>query len=556
MDKIRLIFLGGQDELNKNMAAIEINNDVFVVDAGFRLPDKTKPGIDFVIARYDYLVEHKANIKGYFLTHGYDAVFGALPFIFDKVPAPIFCTKTTYDFFKGFCIHNKLDVSKLPITIIKTNDDLVIANRKISFFGVTSNFAESIGLAINTDQGNIVYISNAISHNDFEKGFVIEKQKIAKICENKTLVLMIDALYADKRGYCSPNFNLLKIFNRNIFDTDGRIFLAIDRANLFNIIECLNKAISQGRKIIPYDANSAELINLLFEEDYLNLKKDSIATIEDVNRLRPQEVLVFMTGFLNKINHKIALLASHNNDDKIIFIKESDTFVYGAHTIQETETETTEAIDELFKTGCTILKPNKNYCRMHAWEEDIKYFIGLFKPSYLVPVTAPFVKLLACAKVALNMNVGLNHNNVFIVDNGNIIEFEAGFGKIASEKVISGDVFIDGKGVGDVKTNVLEERQKLSDEGIIILGVAISKARHEIVAGPDVQARGLVFLKDNEGLIREITRLFVSTVNNELAKENYSLAYMEQASKDIAFKAIRRAINKTPVIIPIITEIN
>ncbi len=556
MDKIKLIFLGGQDELYKNMCAIEINNDIFVIGAGFKTPDKTNPGIDFIIPRYDYLLANKEKVKGYFLTHGFDSVFGALPFIYEKVPAPIYCTRVTNDFLKGFCVHNKLNYEKLPITIVKTDEDLLLANRKISFFGVTSNFAESVGISIDTDQGNIVYISNAVAHNDFEKGFVFDKQKIAKVCEKKTLVLLLDALNADKTGYCSPNYSLLKILNPDVFEKEGRIFLAVDQLNLFNVIQCLNTAVENGRKIICYDENSSELVNTLNSEGFLNIKNDSLATIEDVNRLRPREVLIFMTGFAKKLNLKISLLASRKNDEKIVFIKDSDTFIYGSHITQEIETIATDTINELYKTGCNIIKPGKQYSRMHACEEDIKYLIAMFKPKYLVPVTAQFVKLLACAMVALNMNIGLNHNNVFIVDNGNIIEFEAGFGKLLPNKVVAGDVFVDGKGIGDVRSEVLEERNKLSDEGVVVLGLTISKSKHEIVAGPDVQARGLVFLKDNEGLIREITRLFVTSINNELAKENYSIAYMEQTTKDICFKAIKRAINKSPVIIPIIVEIN
>ena len=279
--------------------------------------------------------------------------------------------------------------------------------------------------------------------------------------------------------------------------------------------------------------------------------------MEDVNRLRPQDVLVFMTGFGKRLLDKIALLATKNNDEKIVFLTKNDTFVFGVHVMPETETAATETIDELYRTDCTVLRPrSKEYLRMHACEEDIKFFISTFRPKYLVPVSAPFVKLLACAKIALNMNVGLNHNNVFIVDKGDVIEFEAGIGRVSSNKVIAGDIMIDGKGNGDINTLVLEERHRFADEGVIVLGVTISKSKQEIVAGPDVQARGLVFLKDNEALIREITRLFVSTVQNELAKENYSIAYMENAIKDIIFKAIRRAINKTPTIIPVIAEIN
>lgn len=549
--------LGGQDETYKNMYAIEINNDIFVIEAGFKFPDKTKPGIDFIIPRYDYLVENKDRVKAYFITHGFDSVMGALPYIYEKVPAPIYCTRTTSDFLKGFCRHFNLNYAKLAINNVKTDADLFINNRLISLFGVTTNFTESIGIAFNTDQGNVIFMSNAVMHNDFEPGFVPDKVKISKLLRNKTLVLMLDAYNADKTGFCSPNYRLLNVLKTDIFDRQGRLFLAIDRPNLFNIIECLNAAIARGRKIIPYDNHSSEIIKVLSEEGFLHVKRDSIASVEDVNRLRPQDVLVFMTGFGRKLNDKIALLATKNNDEKIVFLTKNDTFVYGCHVSLENETSTTETIDELYKTDCTILRANpKIYAKMRAYEEDIKYFIATFRPTYLIPTSAPFVKLLSCAKIALGMNVGLNHNNVFIVDNGDVIEFEAGFGKLSSQKVVSGDVFIDGKGVGDIGALVLEERQRFADEGVIVLGVTISKSEHKIVAGPDVQARGLVFLKDNESLIREVTRLFISTVENELVKENYSLAYMENAVKDIVFKAVRRAINKTPAIIPIISEIN
>ena len=557
MDKIRIIMLGGQDEAFKNMVAIEINNDIFVIEAGFTLPDKTQPGVDFIIPRYDFLLENKEKVKGYFLTHGYDSVMGALPYIYEKVPAQIYCTRMTANALRGFCIHNNLDYDKLAISKVNIEDDVKIGNRLISFFGVTSNFAESIGVCIETDQGNIVYLPNAVAHNDFEPGFTPSKQKIAKITSNKTLVLLIESFNSDKPGYCSPNYKLLHVLKTDMSDFQGRVFLAIDWPNVFNIIDCLNTAISHGRKIIPYDLTSKEVLLGLIQAGYLKVQRDSVLSVEEVNRVRPQDILVFMTGFGKRLLDKIALLATKNNDEKIVFLTKNDTFIFGVHVMPETETAATDTIDELYRTDCTVLRPKpKEYLRMHACEEDIKFFIASFRPRYLIPVSAPFVKLLACAKIALNMNVGLNHNNVYIVDNGDVIEFEAGIGRVSSNKVISGNIMIDGKGHGDINALVLEERHRFADEGVIVLGITISKSKHEIIAGPDVQARGLVFLKDNEALIKEITRLFVLTVQNELAKENYSIAYMENSIKDIVFKAIRRSLNKTPTIIPVIAEIN
>ena len=291
------------------------------------------------------------------------------------------------------------------------------------------------------------------------------------------------------------------------------------------------------------------------KKDELESLNKELASLEDVNRLPPKEVLVFLTGFGAKLNSKIALLASKNNDEKIVFLTEKDTFIFANHITPENEISTTDALDELYHNDCKIIRIKKDFVRMHACEEDIKQIVSLIRPRYFVPISGSFKELLAAAKLAVSMNVGLNHNSIFVVDNGNIIEFEAGFGKISSNKVISGDLLIDGKGVGDIQNEVIEERQKFSDDGVIILAATISKSKHVICAGPDVQSRGLVFLKDNESLMKEITRLFVSTIEMELAKERYSISYIEEATKDIIFKAIRRSLNKTPIIIPILAEI-
>ena len=557
MDKIKIITLGGLDELYKNMTLVEINDEIYVIECGVKFPDKTKPGVDYIIPRFDYLLANKNKVKGYFLTHGHDSIIGALPYIYDRVPAPIYCTNTTKTFFCSFCIHNHIDYNKYAFVIVKPSDDVRIGNRVISLFSTCCNFAESFGVCITTDQGNIIYLSNFVINNDNTPGFTNDFTKLGKICDQKTLVLLMDASASEKAGYCAPNYRLLSLIKKDLFDINGRVFLAIDTPDLFNIIDVLNKAVKYtGRKVVPYDDSSRELITNLMASGYLHIDKNSIASIEDVNRINPKELLVFITGFGAKLNSKVALLASRNNDEKIVFLTEKDTFVFANHITPENEVSTTDALDELYHNDCKIIRVKKDFVRMHAQEEDIKQIISFIRPRYFVPISGSFKELLAAAKLAVSMNVGLNHNSIFVVDNGNILEFEAGFGKISANKVIAGDIFVDGKRIGDVQNEVIEERQKFSDDGVIILAATISKSKHTIVAGPDVQSRGLVFLKDNEPLMREITRLFISTIEMELAKERYSISYLEETTKDIVFKAIRRALNKTPIIIPIFAEID
>lgn len=557
MDKIRIVNLGGQDEDYKALTAVEINNDIFVIECGMKFPDKSKPGIDLVIPRYDYLIENKNKIRGYFLTHGHDTCFGALPYIYDKAPAPIYCSGVTRSVLKGFCKHFGVDFNKFDFVIVKPSDDLVICNRKISLFQVATNHADSFCVAIHTDQGNIIYASNFIISQDNIKGFNFDNQKIAQVCQDKTLVLLSDSYNAKIQGYCSPRHKLLPIIRRQIYTLEGRAFLAVDSLDLFNICSSINLAAKLNKKIICYDENARNVFDALNENGYLKVNRDTLGSIEDVNRLKPSDLFILICGYGEKLYSKVALLATRNNDDKIVFLNKDDTFIFMPHVLPENVTSATEALDEVYRVGCKIVSLKKaEFLRMHACEEDIKTFLSILKPSYFIPVSGTFSKLLAAANIAVGTNLGLNHNNVFLLDNGQIVEFEAGFGKILPNKLVTGDLLIDGKGVGDIKSDVLEERQRLSDEGAVVLGLTISKSKHEIVAGPDVQARGLVFLKDNESLIREITNLFVETVKTELAKETYSIKYMEEATKDIIFKAVRRAINKTPTIIPIIEEIN
>jgi len=556
MDKIRIISLGGLDELYKNMTLVEINDEIYVIECGVKFPDKTKPGVDYIIPRYDYLLANKSKVKGYFLTHGHDSMIGALPYIYQKVPAPIYCTHPTQTFFISFCIHNHIDYSKYSFVLVKPSDDIRIGGRIIRLFSTCCNFADSFGISISTDQGNVMYLSNFVINNDNTHGFTNDVVKLAQICDQKTLVLLMDASSAENPGYCAPNYRLFYLIQKEVMDLKGRVFFAIDTPDLFNIIDCLNRTIKfTNRKIIPYDETSKEVIENLMKAGYLAFDHKNMASVEDVNRLPPNEVLVFITGFGSKLNSKVALLAAKNNDEKIVFLTDKDTFIFANHITPENEVSTTDALDELYHNDCKIIRLGKNFVRMHACEEDIKQIVSLIRPKYFIPVTASFKQLLAAAKLAVNMNVGLNHNSIFIVDNGNIIEFEAGFGKICSNKVITGDLFVDGKGIGDIQNEVIEERQKFSDDGVIVLAATISKSQHKIAAGPDVQTRGLVFLKDNESLIKEITKLFVNTIEIELTKENYSISYMEEATKDLIFKAIRRALNKTPIIIPIFAEI-
>lgn len=558
MDKIRIVFLGGLDELYKSCLVVEINNDIFVVECGLKFPDVTKPGIDYVIPRYDYLVENKDRVKGYILTHGHDSIIGGIPYIVEKVPAPIYCTDITKLFLLSFCEHNNINSSNLDVHIVETDDDIKINDHVIQLFATCSNFANSFGVSFKTDQGNIVFLSNCIFDNSNDPGFHLNLNKVAQImAENKTLVLFQDSSYAENPGYTNPKHRILPMCERIIRDAPGRTIAALETPDLYNVIAVLTYAYKTGHKIILYDKATRELANALIKANCLKVDEKCFVSMGEVNRIRAQELFILMTGFGSKLFAKIALLANHNNDEQIFKIAESDTFIVGSHVDSAAELAKTDAINQLYRTNCKIHVFDKpNFLIMHASAEDLKTALSIFRPKYYIPCQGSFVKLLANAKLALEMNVGLNHNNVFVLDNGNVVEFDNYFAKILPQSILTGNVYVDGKGVGDVSQEALLDRQKFSEDGVIILAATVSKSKREIVLGPDIQSRGLLFVKESDSLMREIEKILLLNIKQELAKANYSISYLENNIKEQVFKCIRRSILKSPTIIPIIVEID
>lgn len=558
MDKVRIVCLGGLDEFYKSCTVVEINNDIFVIECGLKFPDITKPGIDYVIPRTDYLVENKDRIKAYFLTFGHDSVIGGLPYVIKKAPAPVYCSDITKAFLEMFARHNRLDISNIDIKVVDTNADLNIAGHNIHLFSTCSNIANSFGLCLESDQGNIVYIGNNVFDNNKDIGFGLNLRRIAEItAKQQTLVMLQDSIYADRAGYTNPNYRIMPGFSKMVKDAQGRVLLALEAFDVYNIIASLKEAVRLGRKIIVFDESSQDIIDVLINTKCLDLGPKAFLAMGEVNRARASEVLIILISFGPKLFHKLSLIGAHLNDDQIFRLGVNDTVIIGSHAENSAEIAETNALNELYKSGAKINAISaKTFIKMHSSEEDLKTAISVFNPRYYIPIIGTLVKLFANAKVALNMKNNLNHNSVFVLDNGMVVEFENYMAKILPNKLLVGNIYVDGKGVGDIDAKSLVERQQFSDDGVIILAATISKSKREIVLGPDIQTRGLIFVKENDALIREIEKIFLLNIRQELSKTNYSLSYMELAIKEQVFKAIRRAILKSPSIIPIIVEID
>lgn len=556
MSNIRIIFLGGQDERFKNMVAVEIDRDIFVVETGCRLPDKHKHGIDYIIPKYDYLVSNKDRVRAYLITEGNDGIFGALPFIYDKVPAPIICTDVTRIFIFTFCEHNNINPSHYDFKIVEPSDDITVNGHLIRLFSTCSNIANSFGICFDTDQGNIIFALNYVFDNNMTKSFVTDIKKMGVIADKETLVLLLDSMNAERAGYSSPMYKLRNIVHEPLKNVSGRIIAAAESPDVYNITDIIRICSAAHKKIVLYDTATSDLVYRLIRAGVISVPKDTFIPAEDINRYPASEIVVLITGFKNRLLHKISLLARGLHDNKIISLNETDTFVLGTHFSNDVEIDYFDAMDDLYRANVNVVSIRKNeFVKMHASADDIKTMLTIFRPKYYVPINGYLVSLLANANIAVNMGIGLNHQNVLLVDNGMILNCINGTCSYSSEKVLAGDVMVDGKDVSNFTEQLIEERRQISDDGVVVLGAAISLSKKEILGGIDVQTRGLFYAKNSDALIRDMQTLFTKVVSTHLKDETYKKQAVEDEVKNMVLNLIRRSTLKTPLIIVALEEV-
>ena len=554
-DKIRIVSLGGLDEEGKNCLVIDINGDLFVVGCGVMEPDKTKPGVDYVIPRFDYLEENKDKIKGYFLLHGHDDEIGGLAYVYPKAPAPIYGSKVTLSMLSIFTRHVKRDPSMFDLHPVEPSSVFQVAGRTIHFFHTAHNIADSSGMAIETSYGNIVITGDYVVENAADKAYLNDMNALAIIAEKPTLALLPESVYASRPGYTAPLYKLTPHLSEAFKKAKGRIFVSIFSTDIYNVDEVIRLAVANRKKIVFYDSTTKAVLEPIIASGALSIPKENFVPSDDILRHKDSDLVFIMVAFGAKLFRKIALLATGANEDKRIRLKDTDHFVVASLSTDNTELEYTDAVDELFRCGCGVtIVPKKQFLRMHASEEDLKMLASILKPQYYIPVKGFYKDLLANAMLALSMGLNLSHQNVFVVENGMSILIDEKGGRIFDEKIPHGDLMIDGSGVGDISENVLADREKLA-EGVMVLAMTISSSRREIVAGPEVAMRGYLIQKEGEAAQKEAARIFVATVNEFLSKFDVNLDEMKQNVYERVLRGLRRLSGQVPMVLPLIVDI-
>lgn len=557
MEKIKVFALGGLDECGKNMYIIEVGEDIYVVEAGHKYPDKTSPGVDVIIPDYNYLLENKNRIKAVIISHGHLDQMGAVPYLFknEQIDAPIYASPLTIALIKMYT--NSLGIeNNYKFVSIKDSDSYVkVGNHNFRFFKVAHMIAGSLGFALETEQGSIVYTGEFIVENN-NPNYSLDLASIAKIAEDKVLLLMAESRYADRPGYTSPGHRLTPHIAKDLKEAPGRTFVALYDSNVYGLLEVLKLALETNKKVLFYGQETKNVIDTLNSVGELNIPKTNLLSNDDIFRVREQDVLIIILGNRDTLYNQIDLLANGEGEDKKIVLYENDTFIIVAPPQIGTEVYAVSVLDEVFRTGAHVVNVNKKkITSMHAQEEDIKTMLALLRPKYYMPIIGEYRHILANAKVAVSTNSGYTHLNTFVLDNGMVVDFENGRALPIKQMIKVGDLLVDGSGVGDVEEKVLTDRQKLAADGVVCMALTVSLGQKKVVAGPDVQMRGFVLVKDSETLLYGIADEFVAIITAELQKEEPNLDDAKQAVYEKTLRMVRRSTGKEPMILPLVIEI-
>ena len=548
---IKVVALGGLDEMGKNCYVIEVNNDAFIIEAGLKYPTSMMPGVDYIIPDFTYIRNISHRVKGIIITHGHDDQYGALPYLLNICRAPIYATATTIAMIKSTYGSKFKKLNSYDFIPVMPSDTVTIAGHVFELFQTTHSVAESFGFALRTRLGNIVYTSDFISDYSPLQGYRFDLPKVARLSENeKTFLLMAESESADKPGISSPNHKITDKIKSEIEDSSGKVFISLYNQNFYNIQEVINLAKQYNKKICIANVEQISFFNEMAKINDIVIPESMRISLEEVKTVSPKDLIVLVTGSGDNLYNLCKEICYGNING--LRVETNDTWINCAPSVPGTEVLAVDAADTIFRTDCHVLTlSRKDVSSMHARQEDLKLMISLFRPRYYFPVKGDFRLLMANAMLAINLGIGLNHTNTFVFDNGMPLLFnEQGRYVPKSYRVKTDDAMVDGNSVGDVKEAAIDERTQMADGGIVVIGLTISSKQKKVVSDPDIQMRGFLYIKDSEPVIAQIQSILMSTVAtllNNTEKRITSIDINKKVSDKVS-RYLMKNTNKEPMV--------
>lgn len=552
MQKVRIMALGGLDEDGKNMYLVEIDGDIFVVDAGIKYPSENEQlGIEFLIPDFRYLIDHKERVKGVFISHGHDDVMGSLAYLLKDLDCDIYATALTAKLLEEDFAKHK--IKNKFINVIKRNDTIKIGNNVIHTFPVMQSIADGVGFAFETDYGMIVYTSEFIFDYDLHnQAFSMDVNALTEMGSKKVLCLMNESRGSTRNGYTSPKHRITDHIEHYFELPERRIVITLYKQNLFRIIEILELAKKYKKKVYFYDHEHVKLLKTVEQLGYYSIPKNVIIDADSFDN-SITDVVCVVSGSGNKVFKIMNNIVIGENSK--IELNETDIVIIASPVVPGTEKDATTMENDLYKAGCTIVKLNaKEILSMHASIEDLKMMLFMIKPRYYLPIKGEYSDLINNADIAVSM--GYTPDRIVILDNGQFAQFENGRLASTSTSIDLEDKAIDSSDMTDVSGMVLKDREALSTDGAIVCGIVLDFNTKRVIGGPDIQSRGVIYLKDADYILNEIGNILIQTIQENVANNSYDNMQVRIEAREKISRFVLKETGKKPMILPSIVEIN
>lgn len=550
-ESLRIIPLGGLGEIGKNITAIEYEDEIIVIDCGISFPDEDMYGIDLVIPDIKYLFDNKDKVKGLFLTHGHEDHIGAIPYILKQINMPVYGTKLTIGLVESKLKEHDM-LSKTNLIPISPGELIKLNKLIIEFIRVTHSIAESCALAIYTPIGTVLHTGDfKIDYTPID-GKVMDLNRIAQLGQEGILLLMADSTNVERAGHSLSEKIIGETLNRIISNANGRVIVATFASNIHRMQQIADASMMYNRKIVFSGRSMENISNVAMDLGYLHIPEESIVGIEDLNRYPSDKITIITTGSQGEPMAGLSRIAygSHRH----ISIEQDDLFIISASPIPGNDKLVSRVINQLYRKGVEVIYEDLEDIHVsgHAYKEELKLIHTLVKPKYFMPVHGEYRHLKHHSDLALKL--GMDKSNVFTLETGQVLEISQDKA-IATEKVHTGVVFVDGIGVGDVGNIVLRDRRDLARDGMVTIVVAINKETYSIVSGPDIITRGFIYARESEDLIKKIKDVAKEEI--EICLENNIIEW--QVLKSGVRKSVEQLLyhktKRRPSVFPIIMEV-
>ena len=547
--KLKIIPLGGLEQIGMNITAFEYEDNIIVVDCGLSFPEDDMLGIDLVIPDITYLKENIEKVKGFFITHGHEDHIGAIPYVLKEINVPIYATKLTIGIIDHkLKEHNML--TKVKRKVVKYGQHINLGNFRVEFIKTNHSIQDAAALAIYSPAGIVVHTGDFKVDYTPVFGDAIDLARLGEIGKKGVLALMCDSTNAERPGFTMSERTVGRTFD-NIFSEhkNSRIIIATFASNVDRVQQIINSACKYGRTVVVEGRSMDNIISTATELGYLDIPDNTLIDVEHLKNYPDEQTVLITTGSQGESMAALSRMASGMH--KKITIKPKDTIIFSSNPIPGNEKAVSNVINELFMKGADVIFQDAHVSG-HACQEDIKLIYSLVRPKYAIPVHGEYRHLMAQKKVAEEL--GYEKENIFILSSGDVLELDEESANVTGH-VHVGNVMVDGLGVGDVGNIVLRDRQHMAEEGIIIVVLTLQAGSGQVIAGPDIVSRGFVYVRGSESLMDEAKQVLDGTMEQIMEKNITDWGRIKTDIKDSLGEFVWKETKRKPMIIPIIMEV-